>query len=239
MSKPLELTSVIRQARGPQHTATVLFLHGLGDSGKGWIQTADQIGQTMPHVKFILPNAPVRPVTIFNGYRTPAWFDILQSGHLERMLSPDDAETWILNTANSVNRLILDEVDSGIPAQRIVVGGFSQGCAQALVTSLISEYKFAGIIGLGGYLPSKDKILSIATDANKNTPIFVAHGDADETVPFNVGEMTSEILKDKGYNVTFKSYAHLGHWINEDVTQDMLSFLQQTFVRKLWNLYDI
>ncbi|CAG8508940.1 4730_t:CDS:2 [Paraglomus occultum] len=227
MSKSSELTSVIQQARGPQHTATVLFLHGLGDTGKGWAPVADEIGQTMQHVKFILPNAPDRPITLYRGYRMRAWFDILQSGHLERMLASDDSETGILNTANSVNKLISDEVDSGIPAQRIVVGGFSQGCAQALVTSLISEYKFAGIIGLSGYLPSKDNILSMATDANKNTPIFLAHGDADETVPFKAGEMTSELLTSKGYNVTFKSYANLGHWHSPDETQDMLSFLQQ------------
>ncbi|CAG8595747.1 5156_t:CDS:2 [Paraglomus brasilianum] len=227
MSMSSELTSVIQQACGPQHTATVFFLHGLGDSGEGWAPAADQIRKAMPHVKFILPNAPVRPITINGGYHMPGWFDIFELGHLERMLGAGEDEAGILNSMTSISRLIRDEVNSGIPAQRIVVGGFSQGCAIALATSLTSEYKFAGIIGLSGFVPSRNKILSMAADANKTTPIFLAHGNADEVIPFEIGKMTSELLTSKGYNVTFKSYPRLGHTFGTAEARDMTAFLQQ------------
>ncbi|CAG8509040.1 4735_t:CDS:2 [Paraglomus occultum] len=227
MSMSSELTSVVRQARGPQHTATVFFLHGLGDTGSGWAPVADEIGRTMPHVKFILPNAPIRPITINGGFHMPAWFDVTELGNVESMLSSIEDDNGILSSMTSINRLIRDEVDSGMPARRIVVGGFSQGCAMTLATALTSEYKFAGIIGLSGFIPLRDKILSMAADANKTTPIFLAHGDSDSVIPFQFGKMTSELLISRGYDVTFKSYARLGHSLGTAESRDMTAFLQR------------
>ncbi|CAH1768487.1 12263_t:CDS:2, partial [Entrophospora sp. SA101] len=131
-----QLTSVIKSANSSLHSATVIFLHGLGDSGHGWEPIAIEIGEKMEHVKFVLPNAPIRPITINAGMKMPGWFDVTT-------LNVDQ----INGVDEDVKKLIKDEIDSGIASNRIVVGGFSQGTTIALATGITSEYPLAGIVG--------------------------------------------------------------------------------------------
>ncbi|RIA89419.1 Phospholipase/carboxylesterase/thioesterase [Glomus cerebriforme] len=227
----LSLTKVIQNAR-KQHTATVFFLHGLGDSGDGWAPVTAEMGYTLEHVKFILPNAPIRPVTVNYGARMPAWYDIYALANTEDVLNQRVDEEGVLLSIASVNRLVRGEIDAGIPSDRIVIGGFSQGAAVGITVGLLSEYRLAGIIGLSGYVPLKEKTFTMATDANKNTPIFMGHGDSDMILPYQIGKLSHDLLKSGGYSgVTFKTYYGMGHQYSQkeikDVIADVISFLQE------------
>ncbi|KAJ1927906.1 hypothetical protein EC988_010201, partial [Linderina pennispora] len=161
MSAPSALTSVVLKARA-QHTASVIFLHGLGDSGHGWAPVAQILSRTLPHVKFILPNAPESPVTLNFGMSMPSWYDIRS---LERVTKDED-EAGMRESMIKVNKIISDEVAAGISPERIVLGGFSQGGAMTLFTGLQSELKLGGLIVLSAYLPIRDRIFQLATEAS-------------------------------------------------------------------------
>ncbi|CAJ0900577.1 6590_t:CDS:2 [Entrophospora sp. SA101] len=139
-----QLTSVIKSANSSLHSATVIFLHGLGDSGHGWEPIAIEIGEKMEHVKFVLPNAPIRPITINAGMKMPGWFDVTTL-NVDQINGVD--EDGVMESISQIKKLIKDEIDSGIASNRIVVGGFSQGTTIALATGITSEYPLAGIVG--------------------------------------------------------------------------------------------
>ncbi|KAG0873070.1 hypothetical protein G6F35_006866 [Rhizopus arrhizus] len=167
----------------------------------------------------------LKPITWNGGYPMPAWFDI--SGIDRQSLKSED-ETGMLASITSVNRLIRDEVDNGIPPNRIIVGGFSQGCVLSLLTGLTSEYKFGGIIGCSGWLGLSQKIATMASEANKQTPILMCHGDEDPVVKYEYGKASAEQLQSLNYNVTFKTYRGLTHSANAQELGDIAQFLQKT-----------
>jgi predicted esterase len=148
-----------------QHTATVIFLHGLGDSGHGWEPVAKMLAKNpkLSHIKWILPNAPKQPVTLNYGMSMPSWFDIRS---LDKDLTADDGgedADGMLSSAMKVNALVTTQVDDeNIPANRIVVGGFSQGAALSLLTGLTSERRLAGLVCLSGWLPLSGKMKSVS-----------------------------------------------------------------------------
>ncbi|KAJ2549046.1 hypothetical protein EV175_004594 [Coemansia sp. RSA 1933] len=214
------LSAAIVRARA-KHTASVIFMHGLGDSGHGWEPVAQILSQSLPHVKFIMPHAPEQPVTVNGGFRMPSWYDIKS---LDKIASDEDEDGMNASMVR-INELIRGEVDAGIPADRIVVGGFSQGAALALFTGLQSERRFGGLVVLSGYLPVRDRLVARVTDASKRVPVFQAHGTADEVVLYQYGEMTSEVLKKHGYDVEFRSYKYMGHSTCNDEIRDLQQFL--------------
>ncbi|KAI9252739.1 Phospholipase/carboxylesterase/thioesterase [Helicostylum pulchrum] len=220
----MSLTSVIVAAKTKQ-TATVFWFHGLGDTGAGWSFLAEELSTLFPYVKWILPNAPVRSVSLNGGYPMPAWFDI--SG-LDKSSFKNEDEQGMLNSLASVNRIIRDEVDNGIPANRIIVGGFSQGCVVSLLTGLTSEYKLGGIIGCSGWLGMSKKFPAMGSDANKKTPILMCHGDNDPVVKPEYGRESAEKLESLGYDVTRKTYPGLVHSANDKEIRDIAEFLQKT-----------
>ncbi|KAJ2104430.1 hypothetical protein IW146_008649 [Coemansia sp. RSA 922] len=224
----MSLQSVVLKARGT-HTASVIFIHGLGDSGHGWAPVAQMLARTQPHVKFILPHAPEQPVTLNGGFRMPSWYDIKSLDQIAR----NEDEAGMNASMMKINELIKSEIDSGIPANRIVLGGFSQGGAMTLFTGLQSEYRFGGIVVLSGYLPVRDKLMARMTDASKKVPIFQAHGTADEVVLYQYGEMTSKELVKRGYNVDFRSYNHMGHSTCEDELLHLQMFLKKSIPEKI------
>ncbi|KAF9575563.1 hypothetical protein EC968_002499 [Mortierella alpina] len=223
-SAPAKLTAVVQDAT-TKHTATVVFLHGFGDSGAGWAPVGEQLGPYLPHVKFIFPNAPAIPIAVNGGMLTPAWYNILSMSTINR----EQDERGLLSSQQQVMQTIREEVEKNkIPANRIVIGGFSQGCALALLTALTSELKFAGVIALSGYMPLHSKIMSMAANANKKTPIFFGHGDADQVVKYEYGQQTSEFLQTHGYNVQFHTYPRMDHSVCPEELRDMLNFLKET-----------
>ncbi|KAJ1972868.1 hypothetical protein H4R34_005262 [Dimargaris verticillata] len=218
MSAPL---GKIVQTALSTHTATVIFIHGLGDSGHGWAPVAKELAKILPHVKFILPHAPAQPVTLNFGMEMPSWYDIKS---LDKIDDTED-EAGILQSVARINQLIGDEVNNNIPAHRVAVAGFSQGAAVSLLTGLTSERKLGAIAALSGYLPLSTKVFSMASDANKQTPIFMGHGDEDEVVRFQYGQGSSEALKAKGYTVAFHKYPHMAHSCCNDEIRDLAMFL--------------
>ncbi|KAJ2219030.1 hypothetical protein GGF40_003025 [Coemansia sp. RSA 1286] len=218
----MSLSTVIVNAR-KAHTASVIFIHGLGDSGYGWKPVAEMLSPSLPHVKFVLPNAPEQPVTLNGGFRMPSWYDIKSLNKIAN----DEDESGMNASMIKINQVIRAELDRGIPAERIVLGGFSQGGAMTLYTGLQTEYRLGGLVVLSGYLPLRERLLSRATDVSKRIPIFQGHGQIDEVVLYQYGQMTQEALKKSGYNVEFNSYDYMGHSSCNEEIDDLKDFLEK------------
>ncbi|KAF9186885.1 hypothetical protein BGZ50_002229 [Haplosporangium sp. Z 11] len=185
----------------------------------------DLLGSYLPHVKFIFPHAPAIPVTVNGGMLTPAWYDILSMSTINRQQD----ENGMLQSRQKVMQIIRDEVEQNkIPANRIVIGGFSQGCVLGLLTAMTSEYKFGGIVALSGYMPLHDKIMTIAADANRKTPIFWGHGDADTVVKYEYGKLSVKLLQEHKYNVKLHTYPQMGHSACYQELRDLLEFFKET-----------
>ncbi|KAG9102000.1 hypothetical protein FS749_000565 [Ceratobasidium sp. UAMH 11750] len=208
-----------------KHTATIIFSHGLGDSGEGWRPVAQMLASQHPHVKWILPHAPDVPVTINGGMVMPAWFDLYSLG------STDDKEDeeGILRSSAAINLLVKAENDAGIPNEKIVLGGFSQGAALALVTGLTSEEKYAGIAILSGWLPMRNRLISMFSSHAKSTPIFWGHGTSDPVIPYRFGAGSVQILKEKaGFEeVEFHPYQGIAHSTDTQEIVDLSAWLKR------------
>jgi phospholipase/carboxylesterase len=163
---------------GPNPVASVLILHGLGADGHDFVPVAEQLDLAeVGAVRFVLPHAPVMPVTINNGYRMRAWYDIY-GGDLPKR----EDEFGLQRSRGDVEALLLREKERGVAPERIVLGGFSQGCAVALMTGLRHRERLAGIFGLSGYLPLAASTAAQRAEPNADTPVFMAHGRQDDVV---------------------------------------------------------
>ncbi|QRV72699.1 carbohydrate esterase family 1 protein [Ceratobasidium sp. AG-Ba] len=223
-SAPAALKFITLPAR-TTHTATIIFSHGLGDTGEGWRPVAHMLGSQLPHVKWILPHAVEMPVTVNGGMVMPAWFDIFSLGKSDDR----EDEEGILRSSAAINQLIKAENDAGIPNERIVVGGFSQGAALSLVTGLTSEKKFAGVAILSGWLPMRDRLMKMLSSDATTTPVFWGHGTADPVVPYRFGAGSVQILKDKaGFkDIDFKPYQGMGHSTDNQEIIDFSAWLKR------------
>lgn len=193
---------IIQTETGHQPGATIIILHGLGADGNDFVPIARQLElDAVGPVRFIFPHAPVIPVTINNGYRMRAWYDILG---LDRGSREDEA--GLRESMAVVEELLEREEQRGMPAHRIVLGGFSQGCAMALMTGLRHKQRLAGIVGMSGYLPLAGTTARERSDANALTPIFMAHGRHDPVVGFDRGTASRDALRALGYDVEWHEY---------------------------------
>ncbi|KAL4236316.1 acyl-protein thioesterase [Mactra antiquata] len=207
--------TVAAQAR---HSATLIFLHGLGDTGQGWSEAFKQL--KLNHIKCVCPTAPVMPVTLNGGFRMPSWFDI-------RSLHPDGPEDkeGIKAACEILKGLIDNEEKNGISADKVFVGGFSQGGAVALYTALMSEKKLGGVVGLSTWLPlHKEFTQGQKLQANEDIPIFQAHGTQDPLVPPAWGEMTAKLVQTMTKNHSFKTYPMM-HTSCPEELEDVKNFL--------------
>ncbi|KAF2277643.1 Phospholipase/carboxylesterase [Westerdykella ornata] len=211
-----------------RHSATVIVAHGLGDSGAGWIFLAENWRRRskFEEVSFIFPNAPMIPITLNMGMRMPGWYDIKS---LSDISSREEDEEGILRTRDYFHSLIDAEVAKGIPANRIVIGGFSQGGAMALISGVTYKSQLGGIFGLSCYLllQKKMKDLIPKDSPNQNTPIFMGHGDADQVVAHRYGKMSADALKELGYNVDFRTYQDLVHSADPEEIDHLEAYLKQ------------
>lgn len=188
---------------GPQPRATVLLMHGLGADGSDFVPLAQQLRLTaVGPVRFVFPNAPQMPVTLNGGMRMPAWYDILGQDLAQR-----EDEAGLRRSQAAIEALLAREQARGIPAGRIVLAGFSQGCAMALMTGLRHPERLAGIAGLSGYLPLAARTAFERHDANALTPIFLAHGRYDPVVPLARASASRDALRALGYSVAWHEYA--------------------------------
>ncbi|MEE2759039.1 MAG: dienelactone hydrolase family protein [Candidatus Thermoplasmatota archaeon] len=184
------------------HDASVIWMHGLGASAYDFVDMPRLI--VRPSTRWIFPNAPVRPVTLNNGWKMPSWFDIRYlAGQSEgERECPLEAE----ESSEIIAKLVEDEHSRGVPFERIVLVGFSQGGAMSLYTGCRLENRIAGMICLSGYLLFPDKHMLECSKNNRDTPILLCHGSRDDMVPFMAGQQSAEFLRENGWNVDFESY---------------------------------
>ncbi|WP_256078115.1 alpha/beta hydrolase [Massilia sp. YIM B04103] len=212
----------IEISTGDQPTVAVIWLHGLGADGNDFVPLVDELDlQGLPAIRFIFPHAKTMPVTINGGYVMRSWYDIVHTD-----LGRQEDEAGLRASQVEVEALIAREKARGIPAERIVLAGFSQGCAMTLQTGLRHPEQLAGLLCLSGYMPLADKIGAERHAANQATPIFLAHGRMDPVVPVARALATRELLDSLGYQVEWHEYpmqhslcqdevAHLNAWLRQ------------------------
>jgi len=211
----LVLKSII--VSSPAHQATIIWLHGLGADGHDFEPVVQMLN--LPHIKFILPHAPYRPVTLNNGYEMRAWYDIfgLQSD------SQQD-EAGINSMQATINAMIEAEIANGIPSQRILLAGFSQGGAMALHTATRFGQPLAGVLALSTYLPLKQQLLQAQHPANLHCPIWMAHGRHDSVITLPTAQSSRQSLEAAGYAVEWHEY-DMAHSVCEAEIDDIRQFL--------------
>jgi phospholipase/carboxylesterase len=205
----------------PNPRATVLLMHGLGADGNDFVPIAGELDlSAVGPVRFVFPNAPIMPVTINGGMQMPAWYDIMGADLVKR-----EDEAGLRASRDAIEALLAREKARGIPAERIVIAGFSQGCAMALLTGLRHAERLAGIVALSGYLPLAATTAAERSAANAHTPIFMAHGQQDNVVVPQRAAASHDALRALGYNVDWHEYpmahsvcmeeiADLSQWLN-------------------------
>ena len=198
---------------GPREeaTAAVVWLHGLGADGYDFAPIVPMLG--LPHVRFVFPHAPSLPVTINGGMYMPAWYDIRS---LERVSDREDAE-HIRASARRIGALLEQEIASGIPADRVVLAGFSQGAAMALHVGLRFPHTLAGLVVLSGYVVLADTVLAEWNEANRRTPVLFGHGREDDIVPMTGGRAAFHLVQDHGDpgKVSWHTFP-IGHEVSEE-----------------------
>ena len=216
---PLERITVEPQSKA---TSCVIWLHGLGDSGAGFAPIVPSLNLPSNHgIRFIFPHAPERAVTINHGYVMRAWYDIKSMDLHNRA---DMA--GVLETEQAIHQLIQEQIDLGIPANQIILAGFSQGGVVSLFSGLRYAQKLAGIMALSCYLPNADKLPDALHDANKNTNILQHHGNQDPVVLLSAGQMANNLLKEHNYNVEWKTY-NMPHSVLPEQIQDIAKWINK------------
>jgi phospholipase/carboxylesterase len=224
---PANLISAIERETGTNPTHTVLWMHGLGADGSDFVPFVDELElPPTPHIRFLFPHAPMRPVSINRGMVRRAWydFDIVDTdiGLHENMASLHDSQ-------RAIEALIANEKQRGIKPENIVLAGFSQGGAMALQTGLRYPEKLAGIMALSSYLPVPQTLTAEAHPANFFTPIFMAHGETDHIIPMMFSEASRQQLRGSGYTVDWREY-RMAHAVCKEEIADIGEWLQRVLV---------
>lgn len=205
---------------GEQPSIAIIVLHGLGADGNDFVPFASEIDlRSVGDVRWIFPHAPTIPVTINGGYVMRAWYDILGLDLVRR-----EDEAGLRRSQAAVQAIIDSERARGIPANRIVLAGFSQGCAMTLLAGLRAPERLAGLVGMSGYLPLADALAAERSAANADVPIFLAHGRGDPVVPFDRAVASRDLLKTQGYPVEWHEYA-MQHTVCPQEVFDLKSWL--------------
>ncbi|KLO18310.1 Phospholipase/carboxylesterase [Schizopora paradoxa] len=221
-----------------KHTATIIFVHGLGDTGRGWKPVADMFSrdEELQHVKWILPHAPVKSITANMGMSMPAWYDIYSF-----KFDCEEDEKGMLETRSTLEGLIKTEVEEGTSLDRIVLGGFSQGGTMTLLTGLTIPMKLGGMVILSGRLALKNKFKQMASENVNDIPIFWGHGKDDPLVTFQFGKASADFIVDElgvklldteqttsdPKGLEFHAYEGLVHTAGEEELEDLRSWLKR------------
>lgn len=217
-----DLLDSIEITTGPNPQRAVIWLHGLGADGRDFAPIVPEFDlEGVPDVRFLFPHAPVIPVTINNGMAMRAWYDILGSELMRR----EDA-AGIRASEAMVVALIEREIARGIDSRHIVLGGFSQGSAMTLHSGLRYDKPLAGLVALSGYLALADLLEAERHQANHATPIFMAHGTQDPTVPFERAKASYAVLQALGHDVTWRDYP-MPHSVSPREIEDVAAFLRR------------
>lgn len=210
----------IETAPNPQFA--IIWLHGLGADGNDFVPIVRELDLAgLPGIRFIFPHAKTMPVTINGGYVMRAWYDITGAELTRR-----EDEGGLRASQRDIEALIAREKERGIPASRIILAGFSQGCAMTLQTGLRHPEKLAGMLCLSGYLPLAPVTAAERTEANLQTPIFMAHGRQDHVVPFLRAEQSRDALQALGYQVEWHAY-QMQHSLCLEEVQDISKWIRK------------
>jgi len=209
---------------GPQPTRAVIWLHGLGADGHDFEPVVAQFDAArLPPTRFVFPHAPLRPITINGGYVMRSWYDIVSLDFTQRREDPQG----VRDSALQLEALIARENARGIADRHIVLAGFSQGGAIALHTALRHRARLAGVLALSTYLPLAETVASEAAFANRDLPIFMAHGEHDPVIPYSFGERSGAYLRSLGYPLAWHSYP-VEHTLSIDELRDIEQWLGTT-----------
>jgi phospholipase/carboxylesterase len=215
---------VIEVETGPNPTGSIIWMHGLGADGHDFEPIVPELVRPGERaLRFVFPNAPVRPVTLNRGYPMRAWYDIMG---LERGTAQD--EVGIRGSHTAVEALIRRENERGIATDRIALAGFSQGGAMALFSGTRYPEKLAGIMGLSCYMLLESRFAAERTPANQATPIFLGHGTQDPVVSLMLGENSRRLLENAGYAVEWHAYA-MPHSVCPQEVMDIAAWLRRIF----------
>jgi len=216
-----QILDSIQIETSPNPTAAIIFIHGLGDSGHGWSEIARMpMFAGLAGVRFVFPHANNMPVTMNNGMHMPSWYDI----DLTQRQRED--ETGLRASQALIEALIAREKARGIPANRIVLAGFSQGGVMTLQTGLRHPEKLGGLMCLSCYLPLAGKVAAERNPDSIDMPIFMAHGRFDQVIPVGWGQQTRDTLASLGYQVQWHEYA-MEHSSCPEEFQDMVAWLKK------------
>ena len=208
-------------------TAAVVWLHGLGADGHDFEPVAAELGRAgLDDVRYVFPHAPVRPVTINGGMAMRAWYDIA-GPELDRRAD----EEGVRASAGIARALVDDQIAGGIPGERIVLAGFSQGGAIVLFAGLRLSFRIAGILALSTYLPVAGALAAEAHPANRDVPIFLAHGSQDPVIALSLSERSRSAMAELGYTVEIHTYP-MPHSVCAEEIRDIANWLQRVLARR-------
>jgi len=225
MSKTDNLLDAIEIQTGKNPSSSVIWMHGLGADGNDFVPIVNELAlDGAPAIRFVFPHAPMRAVTINNGYVMRAWYDV-SLGDLEGNSRRAD-ERGVRESQSQITALIEREAKRGVEPEHVVLAGFSQGGAIALQTGLRHPQKLAGVMALSCYLPLAETLPREAAAANRATPIFMAHGTYDPVVPYMMGTGSMTLLTGLGYAVEWRQYP-MPHSVCPEEIEDIGAWLRR------------
>ena len=216
-----DLLEALEIESAPSPTGAVIWLHGLGADGYDFVDIVPMLGLKAVPTRFVFPHAPMRPVTINGGAVMRAWYDVRGDAGVRR-----EDEAGVRESQQQIEALIAREKTRGVPAGRIVLAGFSQGGAMALQTSLRHPERLAGIMALSCFLPLTDKVAAEAAPANRDVPIFMAHGTNDPLIPLARARHAYDLLTSLGYRIEWHEYP-IPHSVSPAEIRDISAWLQR------------
>ena len=216
-----DLLDALEIESAPSPTAAVIWMHGLGADGYDFVDIVPMLGMKTIPTRFVFPHAPTRPVTINGGAVMRAWYDVRGDAGVRR-----EDETGVRESQRQIEALIEREKKRGIPAGRIALAGFSQGGAMALQTGLRHQGRLAGIMALSCFLPLTDKVSAEVSAANRDVPIFMAHGSQDPLIPMARARHAHDLLSSLGYRLEWHEYP-IPHSVSPAEIRDISAWLQR------------
>ncbi len=215
----MQLLDCLEHTPGGDVRGSVVWLHGLGASGYDFAPLVPHLG--LDQVRYVFPHAPKTPVTINQGFVMPSWYDIRSLDHAATDREDPDG---VRAAAAAVEALLDREVARGVPRERIVLAGFSQGAALALYVARTTPRALRGVVVLSGYPVLQREVDAAATEAGKTAPMFFGHGRQDDVVPMAGGRAAYEAVIARGIAAEWKDYP-MGHEVNADEIRDIRGFL--------------
>lgn len=208
----------------PKPSHSVIWLHGLGADGNDFVPIVQELTLPPIGIRFVFPHAPMRAVTVNGGFVMRAWYDIVSQD-----IARKEDEVGLRQSQNIVEELIAKEAARGVPANRVVLAGFSQGGVIALQTALRQPRRLAGAMSLSAYLPLVNKIEQERNAANNDMPVFLGHGTSDNVVPLVLGKASRDQLIKMGYDVDWHQYP-MAHSVCAEELQDISAWFKRVLI---------